>query len=304
MHILRQFIAFIKLGRFLFLIGGFVMYNLGVAIARYQGVSLDWTLYLWGQVAVTSTQLMVHYSNDYYDYAGDLLNDTYTPWSGGSRILPNGELPRSAALYGALFFGGCALVVSFILTALTSPATLVLLLITIFLSWNYSSPPLHLHRQGLGEFTAAGIVAVLTPLLGYYLQAGKIDPLLLMATLPLALLEFNMLLSVHLPDAEADALAGKKTLAVRFGRDFVTRIYALLLILVYGLLPMLLMMGLPFEVALVIALPLPVAAFLLLKTATRQWGVTAHFSHLAFLTISLLMVTATLQALAFILISS
>ena len=83
-------LAFIKLGRPLFLGGGFVMYGLGAALAAYAGARIDWALYAWGQLAVTATQLMTHYSNDYFDVAADRANRTPTRWSGGSRVLAEG----------------------------------------------------------------------------------------------------------------------------------------------------------------------------------------------------------------------
>jgi 1,4-dihydroxy-2-naphthoate octaprenyltransferase len=96
-----KFIAWIKLGRYLFLGGGFVFFALGSSIAHYNGLTIDVTRYILGQLIVTSTQLMVQYSNDYFDFQADLANQTPTRWSGGSRILPSGQLPPQIALYTA-----------------------------------------------------------------------------------------------------------------------------------------------------------------------------------------------------------
>src|SRR5262245_31255498 len=79
----RRVIAFVRLGRPLFLTGGFVLYALGAAIAAHQGAVIDWTRYVWGQLAITATQLMTHYCNDYFDFAADRANATPTRWSGG-----------------------------------------------------------------------------------------------------------------------------------------------------------------------------------------------------------------------------
>ena len=96
--------AFIRLGRPLFLVGGLVFYGLGAAIAAFAegGRAIDWRRYVWGQVAVTAAHLMTHYCNDYFDFEADRANATPTRWSGGSRVLPAGELPRQAALIAAL----------------------------------------------------------------------------------------------------------------------------------------------------------------------------------------------------------
>src|SRR5262249_40044203 len=62
------------------------------------GAVIDPGLYVAGQIAVTSFQLMTHYANDYFDFESDRLNTTATSWSGGSRVLPAGEVLRPTAL--------------------------------------------------------------------------------------------------------------------------------------------------------------------------------------------------------------
>ena len=102
--------AYVRLGRFPFLIGGFILYGLGVAIAHYEGFRIDWSVFVWGQFIVTATQLMVHYSNDYFDREADRVNLTPTRWSGGSRVLLEGLLSPSIALLSAVAWGVLALV--------------------------------------------------------------------------------------------------------------------------------------------------------------------------------------------------
>ena len=41
---MRRVIYFLRLGRPLFLLGGFLLHGLGVAMALYQGARLDWIL--------------------------------------------------------------------------------------------------------------------------------------------------------------------------------------------------------------------------------------------------------------------
>lgn len=298
-----KIIAWIKLGRFIFLTGGFVMYNLGVAVALYQDFDINWTIYVLGQVIVTSTQLMVHYSNDYFDYEVDALNETFTPWSGGSRVLPNNQLPRSVALVTAIILATIALLGTLILaiTQETGALAVPLLLLSILLSWGYSSPPLRLHSRTLGEITASSIVAGFTPLLGYYLQSGQVTATIILAIVPLLLLQFNMLLSVHLPDIEGDRLAGKQTLVVRLGKSQTRRLYRLLMGSAYASVPILLLAGLPGMAALAIVLPFPLALFLWWRTSGQIQQ--QQLSTLAFLSIALLMSTAGLELGAFLLLS-
>lgn len=301
---IRQIIAFIKLGRFLFLGGGFLLYGLGAAMAHHTGVEIEWWLYVWGQAIVTSTQLMVHYSNDYFDYAADLANRTPTLWSGGSRILPKGELSPRVALYAALILFLIALTGIVALASFKPPGPLAIpmLLTALLLSWSYSSPPLRLHARGFGEVAVVGVVAVLTPLVGFYLQTEKVTSLPILAILPLALLQFNMILSVHWPDVEGDLTVGKRTLVVRLGRPLTARLYRAILASVYLSVPLLIFLGLPFGVGTAILLPLPVALWLFWQMKQKYFESSSHWGHLAFFSIALLMGTAALELVVFLLI--
>src|SRR6185503_17692327 len=101
-RVVTALIAFLRLGRPLFLGGGFLMFGLGAAIAAWHGHAIVPRRYALGQLAVTALQLMTHYANDYFDYDADRANLTPTRWSGGSRVLVEGALPRSAAFVAAV----------------------------------------------------------------------------------------------------------------------------------------------------------------------------------------------------------
>ncbi len=153
----RQRGLFSAPGRPLHLVGGFVFNGLGIAIALFLGAPVDWTVALWCQVAITATQLMTHYSNDYFDQDADAATDTPTRWAGGSRVLPDGLVQPRAALTAALVCGGVALAATSVLAATGSAPllTLALLLLSIALAWSYSSPPLWLNRRGARRDHAA-----------------------------------------------------------------------------------------------------------------------------------------------------
>src|SRR3954467_14977309 len=100
---------FIKLGRPKFLVGGLLFYALGASLSTICGVAIDGKRYVWGQVIISLTQLMTHYSNDYFDLNAARANSTPTRGSGGSRILVRGSVPPIAALLAALVLGSTAL---------------------------------------------------------------------------------------------------------------------------------------------------------------------------------------------------
>jgi 1,4-dihydroxy-2-naphthoate octaprenyltransferase len=306
-HVLRSVYDFIRLGRPLFLLGGVLFYWLGVAMALVAGASLDIRVLLLGQVVVTASQIMTHYSNDYFDLEADKANQTPTQWSGGSRVLAEDRLPPQIALATAVVMGLVALAVSLWLALVvqTGPLTLPLLLLSIALAWLYSSPPLYLQSTGYGELAAAILLAVLTPLLGFYLQSGRrpleMDALLpILALLPLFYFQFNMLLIVNYPDEEADAAVGKRTLLVRWGGARVARLYLMVLLAAYVTLPFLVLLDLPAEVALAVFLVSPLGLWLAWRMLRGAWANPEEWNSLEFWTIGLLMVSATAEFLAFL----
>jgi 1,4-dihydroxy-2-naphthoate octaprenyltransferase len=261
--------AFLKLGRPQFLIGGLLLFALGSALARAEGVGIDWQRYAWGQATVTAAQWMTHYSNDYFDLEADRANSTPTRWSGGSRVLVSGAIAPRAALAASLVLAAIALIAACVLAARPGSPRFILplALLIIALSWCYSSPPLRLLGRGLGEVTTALVVTLLTPLLGFYVQSGVLRPALFLACFPLCCLQFTMLLTIELPDRAGDAAQGKQTLVVRRGAEWAARCASALLVAAFCSLPLLFLLGLPPRVAAFAALPAPLA----LWQATRLW---------------------------------
>ncbi len=268
--------AFLKLGRPHFLVGGVLLFGLGSALATLQSrAGINWERYVWGQAIITAAQWMTHYSNDYFDLDADRANATPTRWSGGSRVLVSGLVEPRAALGASILLGAAALLAAAVLAARAdSPrCVLPLSLLIIGLSWSYSAPPLRLLRRGLGELTTALVVTLLTPLLGFYVQSGGLEPPLFLACFPLCCLQLAMLLTIELPDAAGDRMQGKRTLVVRRGAEWGARGAAASLGVAFGSLPILFWLGLPGRIALLAALLAPLGiwqAFRLLRGAHRD----------------------------------
>lgn len=299
---LRRIGYFVRLGRPLHLAGGFVFSGLGIAVALFLGVSINWTVAIWCQLAITATQLMTHYSNDYFDQDADAAALTPTRWASGSRILPAGLLPPYVAFIAALVCGGLALAATAVLvTIVQSPFwTLCLLLLSIFLAWSYSSPPLWLNRHGLGEVCAALLVPGLTTLLSFQVQTGQMALLPLLAVVPLCFFQFAMLLSVNFPDAAGDVLVHKRTLVVIYGPERTATWFVVALVCPYLLLPLLIWVGLPVAVACAILLTLPLSAAQVWRICHGGASDPAQWETLAFWSMGLLITTAFLETAVFV----
>jgi 1,4-dihydroxy-2-naphthoate octaprenyltransferase len=95
----------------------------------------------------------------------------------------------------------------------------------------YTGGPYPLGYNGLGElfvFVFFGLVAVCGTA---FVTAGAIPPLAWISAVPSGALASCVLLVNNVRDVETDAPAGKRTLAVRFGRAWGVRLYALFLLL-------------------------------------------------------------------------
>jgi 1,4-dihydroxy-2-naphthoate octaprenyltransferase len=226
MNALARAFAVVRLGRPVFLLGGFALYGLGALAALRRGHSFDGVAFALGQLAVTAIQLMTHYANDYYDYEADKANQTPTRWSGGSRVLVQGELAPAVALRAAVVVGAVA-PLSAAALLVHSPRELgavVLLASMQALAWSHAGPPLRLHSRGLGEPLTALVVPLLTPLAGFLIQAGRFELFPLVLSAPLVFLQLAMLVTIEFPDHEGDRSVGKVSWVVLLGPDRAARV--------------------------------------------------------------------------------
>lgn len=168
--------------------------------------------------------------NDYYDAlnGSDAGNQQRLfPFTGGSRFIQNGVLSlRETRLFGYALLAA-VIPAGLWLTAQSAPGLVWIGLAGLLIGWAYSAPPLQLMARGVGE--AAIVGGWLLVVLGTdFVQRGALAALPLVAGLPFALLVAAILYLNQFPDAQADALAGKRTLVVRLGPQRARWGYALL----------------------------------------------------------------------------
>ncbi len=227
---MNTLLLWIKETRPQFLTLSIVLTFLGTAIAWY-----DCPVNLWYALLAGFGLMLTHGSvnaiNDYFDYKSGIdLNVKRTPFSGGSGLVPESRITLNQALWVgvvtfvvALFIGIFFIVVKgLLLLPLLIVAILCLVLYTPVIlrtPWPEWSPGL-----GLG----------ILPILGlYFVQAGRYDWSVLIASIPSGLLVHNLLLLNEFPDVEADRKGGRKTTPVLFGMDAAIRLFRSATIAVY-----------------------------------------------------------------------
>lgn len=300
---MKAVLAFVRLGRPQFLGGGFLFYGLGAAVAAHQGAAVHTQPYVCGQLAVTAFQLMTHYANDYFDLDADRANATPTRWSGGSRVLLAGVVPRSAALIAALVLAALGLGITIALGRLTpGPPIVPALLAVAAIAWAYSAPPLRLHSRGLGELATALVVTVAVPFVAFQLQVPTLAGLriLLLAVVPPFLLQVAMMLAIEFPDAIGDAAVGKRTLVVRLGGPGSARLYAAVTAGAFVVLPALAAGGLPWSVVGAVALLAPLGLWRVLRVARGDWSRAERWEALTFWGVALVAAIGAVELAAFV----
>jgi 1,4-dihydroxy-2-naphthoate octaprenyltransferase len=250
---------------------------------------------------------MTQYANDYFDYEADRANTTPTRWSGGSRVLVGGELPRGVALGTALVLAAAGLGVMLVLIGMNRMGLLLPLgfVVALVLSWEYSAPPLRLSSSGLGEVAVALVVTALVPFFGFSLQAPDLVGLrvVVLAVVPLCCLQFAMVLAIEFPDAAGDRTVGKRTLVVRLGTERAMGLYVLTVAAAYALLPALAATGLPTAIALAAAAPAPVALWRITRTCAGDYRRPERWESFTFWAVALLGATAVAELLGVILLT-
>ncbi len=255
----RKIRLLILLSRPLFLLGGALVYGLGVGIARYLGSPIDWGMYFLGQAYVTIMQLSAQYLNEYFDTPADQSNPHRTPFSGGSGAVGEGKLAHETVMWAALTaLTILASLTVVIINLVTLSPFLVTIVVLAFLgSFFYSVPPVRLSYSGYGELTTSIMVANLVPIFAFVLQYGELHRLLVMSTFPLTALHMAMMIVFEFPDFLNDLKHEKATLLVRVGWERGMVVHNILILTAFLLLGLAATFGLPLAIALPAFIPLP-----------------------------------------------
>jgi 1,4-dihydroxy-2-naphthoate octaprenyltransferase len=132
----------------------------------------------------------------------------------------------------------------------------------------YTAGPKPFGYLGLGEvfvFLFFGPVAVIGTA---FVMTGAVSPLAVSAAIPMGCLITAILVVNNLRDIETDREAGKRTLAVRIGREATRREYALLLAVAYAAPPMMVVLGIAEPWVLLAWATFPLAFVLMRQVST------------------------------------
>jgi 1,4-dihydroxy-2-naphthoate octaprenyltransferase len=162
-------------------------------------------------------QVGTNFANDYFDFR----QGADGPGRVGPRrvvaaglVAPEVMRRAMAGVFAAAFLLGLGLL------PWGGPPLLVIGVTSVVCGVAYTGGPWPLGYHGLGDlfvFVFFGLVAVVTT---HAVQAGGVSVTAFAVAVPVGLLAANILVVNNYRDVEGDARVGKRTLVVRFGRDF------------------------------------------------------------------------------------
>jgi 1,4-dihydroxy-2-naphthoate polyprenyltransferase len=191
---------------------------LGQAMAFQQGAPMNWAVLLLCHAYGLLIQLFIVFANDVADVNTDRVNTTYTIFSGGSRVLVQGLLPRRHLAMAAVVCALLALLTGLVLQVLSGTWLPLLLIIAgLGLLWAYSFPVFRLSYRGGGEFLQMLGVGLVLPLIGYSAQSGGLSGFGWAFLVPVLLLSLTCAMSTALPDEPSDRKSRKRSSAVLLG---------------------------------------------------------------------------------------
>jgi len=177
-------------------------------------------------------QIGTNFANDYLDGArGSDTEKRLGPQRAVASDLVSAAQMRFAAI--------AALALAFLLGLALIPFggwwLLAVGIASVLCAWLYTGGPYPLAYNGLGDIFVVIFFGFIAVACTYYVQAGSLSGAVLWSGLACGLLINNILVVNNYRDVDEDRISGKKTLAVRFGRNFAKCQYRLSVVFVAGI---------------------------------------------------------------------
>jgi 1,4-dihydroxy-2-naphthoate octaprenyltransferase len=156
---------------------------------------------------------------------------------GPVRVVASGLVAPRRVLVATWVAFGVAVAAGIYLTAVAGPAILAVGIVSILAGVLYTGGPRPYGYAGLGEafvFLFFGLVAVNG---SFYVQLERLEWLPFALSIPVGFLSTSILVVNNVRDIDTDRRAGKRTLAVRLGRDRARNLYAALVVGAFLTLP-------------------------------------------------------------------
>jgi len=206
---------------------------MGVTLAAIDGY-YDTTIATITLLTALLIQIGTNFANEYYDFIKGADTEERV---GFLRATSAGLISPKAMKSAAAITMIAAFLIGLSLVWVGGWPILVVGILSIFFGYAYTGGPYPLAYNGLGDIFVMIFFGVVAVLGSYYLQAESLSYAALIASLGSGALATNILVVNNLRDSETDTKAGKKTLGVRYGDNFLRFEYATLLLVALAVPP-------------------------------------------------------------------
>lgn len=212
----------------------------GTAAAVYVASEIRWGTAIAALLGAIWIQIGTNLANDYSDAkrGADTVDRL-----GPVRVTAQGLAAPRRVLAATWLAFAFAAGFGIYLTVEIGPEILAIGIASILAGVLYTGGPRPYGYEGLGEvfvFTFFGLVAVNG---SYYVQVEQLDWLPALLSVPIGLLSAAILIVNNVRDIETDRRVGKRTLAVRLGRERTRALYLEVVVVAFALLPLALIAG-------------------------------------------------------------
>jgi len=195
-----------------------MIYSMGFLLAISNGATFDVTKFVLGYVIFGCAHLSVSFSNDYFDRKTD-ANSVHTTFSGGSKVLVEYPQMEKLAFRSATILVAASAMAAALFTFIFDYSVnfLVFAILGSLLGWFYTAPPLKLAYRKLGEVATVLAVGLMMPGMGYFVAYDRIDLFFAIFVFPLSCYGLLFILTVEMPDIDADRAGKKINALVKWG---------------------------------------------------------------------------------------
>ncbi len=197
------------------------IYLLGALFALVLGSPFDWGKLILGYAILFTGTLGGIFTNSYYDVFVD-KSSTQTGVSGGSRVLVDHPELRKTVRWIMLSFFSISIILGGVFTIVYSysAAFFAFVVLSNFVAWQYTAPPMRLVYRGFGEITTLLVLGVFMTGFGYFVVRGTLDLYYALYSIPFMLFGFAFSFFVEIADRNADLQGHKMTMVVRKNERF------------------------------------------------------------------------------------
>ena len=179
-------------------------------------------------VAIIVNHIGLNMTDDYFDYkhsVDKLVPGEKNPYSGGSGVLSGGLLAPKSMFKAFILCYLFTVAAGLYLTLTRGLPVLAFGLFGVFCAVFYTAPPISFSHHGLGEVAMLVNFGSIIGLGAFYVQARTLTLQAFMATLPLGIMLFSLIVINEIPDILEDKAAGKLTLVARYGKEAGVKMY-------------------------------------------------------------------------------